>query len=190
MTAEQQQHQEDYLIAKRKYENAFAEKRCAENEINKILNRRQQIINEINEFTAERKRNNDSLSEIQRSSAQNGDFDVSIKDAEAKLEAASSGFLAIGESSVGTPQRLTEVFDERNRTSKSSIASAFEQMKTIGSSIQRKIDDLSRQISQLEQEMEDGKSRECYLNNVIAEKNHIMNNASIEMAYHKKHMIN
>lgn len=188
MTAEQQQHQEDYLIAKRKYENAFAEKRCAENEINKILNRRQQIINEINEFTAERKRNSDSLSEIQRSSAQNGDFDASVKDAEAKLEAASSGFLAIGESSVGTPQRLTEVFDERNRNSKSSITSAFEQMKKIGSSIQRKVDDLSRQISQLEQEMEDGKSRERYLNNVIAEQNHIMNNASIEMAYHKKHL--
>ena len=120
--------------------------------------------------------------------AQNGDFDASVKDTETKLEAASSGFLAIGESSVGTPQRLTEVFDERNRTSKSSIASAFEQMKTIGSSIQRKIDDLSRQISQLEQEMEDGKNRERYLNNVIAEQNHIMNNASLEMAYHKKYL--
>ena len=188
MTPEQQKHQEDYFIAKRRYENAFAEKRRAENEINNILNRRQQLINMINELTAERNRNTDSLSEIQRSSAQNGDFDASVKDTETKLEAASSGFSAIGESSVGTPQRLTEVFDERNRTSKSSIASAFEQMKTIGSSIQRKIDDLSRQISQLEQEMEDGKNRERYLNNVIAEQNHIMNNASIEMAYHKKYL--
>lgn len=188
MTPEQQKHQEDYFIAKRRYENAFAEKRRAENEINNILNRRQQIINLINELTAERNRNTDSLSEIQRSSAQNGDFDASVKDTETKLEAASSGFSAIGESSVGTPQRLTEVFDERNRKSKSSIASAFEQMKGIGSSIQRKIDNLNHQISQLEQEMEDGKNRERYLNNVIAEQNHIMNNASIEMAYHKNHI--
>lgn len=89
---------------------------------------------------------------------------------------------------MGTPQRLTEVFDERNRKSKSSIASAFEQMKGIGSSIQRKIDNLNHQISQLEQEMEHGKNRERYLNNVIAEQNHIMNNASIEMAYHKNHI--
>lgn len=188
MTPEQQKHQEEYLISKRRYENAFAEKRRAENEINSILNRRQQIINMVNELTAERNRNNDSLSEIQKSSAQNGDFDASVKDTEAKLEIASSGFLAIGESSVGIPQRLTEVFDERNRSSKSSIANAFEQMKSIGNAIQRKIDDLSRQISQLEQEMEDGKNRERYLNNVIAEQNHIMNNASIEMAYHKKYM--
>lgn len=84
--------------------------------------------NMINDLTAERNRNTDSLSEIQRSSAQNGDFDARVKDTETKLEADSSGFLAIGESSVGTPQRLTEVFDERNRTSKSSIASAFEQI--------------------------------------------------------------
>lgn len=168
MPTVQQQHQEEYLIAKRRYENAFAEKRRAENEINNILNRRQQIVSAINELVSDRARNFDSLSEIQRSSAQNSDFDASVKDTETKLEAASSGFLAIGESSVGTPQRLTEVFDERNRTSKSSIASAFEQMKNIGGSIQRKIDDLSHQISQLEQEMEDGKNRERYLNNVIA----------------------
>lgn len=190
MTPEHQKHQEDYMKAKKKYENAFIEKRRAENEINNILNRRQKIINMINELTAERNRNTDSLSEIQRSSAQNGDFDASVKDTETKLEAASSGFLAIGESSVGTPQRLTEVFDERNRKSKSSIASAFEQMKNIGSSIQRKIDDLNRQISQLEREMEEGKNRERYFNSVIAEQERIMNNASIEMTYHKKHMNN
>ena len=59
MTPEQQKHQEDYFIAKRKYENAFAEKRRAENEVNSILNRRQQIINEINELVSERKRNSD-----------------------------------------------------------------------------------------------------------------------------------
>lgn len=188
MTPEQQKHQEDYLIAKRKYENAFTEKRRAENEVNSILNRRQQIVNTINELVSERNRNSDSLSEIQRSSSQNGDFDASVRDTESKLEAASLGFLAIGESSVGTPQKLTDVFDEKNRKSKSSITSAFEQMKNIGNSIQRKIDDLNRQITQLEREMEDGKNREQYLNNVVAEQNHIMNNASIEMAYHKKHM--
>ena len=43
MTPEQQQHQEDYMIAKRRYENAFSEKRRAENELNNILNRRQRI---------------------------------------------------------------------------------------------------------------------------------------------------
>lgn len=64
MTPEQQQHQEDYTIAKRRYENAFSEKRRAENELNNILNRRQQVIGAINELTAERKRNDESLSEI------------------------------------------------------------------------------------------------------------------------------
>lgn len=188
MTQEQRKHQEDYMIAKRRYENAFAEKRHAENEVSNILNRRQQIINLINELVAERNRNCDSLSEIQRSSAQNNDLDSSVKDTESKLEAASIGFSAIGESSVGSPQKLTEVFGERNRHSKSSIASAFAQMKNIGNSVQRKIDELNRQISQLEREMEDGKSSERYWNNVIIEQNRIMNNASVEMAYHKRYL--
>lgn len=188
MTPEQQQHQEDYMIAKRRYENAFSEKRRAENELNNILNRRQQVIGAINELTAERNRNNYSLSEIQRSYAQNNDFDASVKDTETKLEAASIGFSAIGESSVGTPQKLTEVFDEKNRTSKTSITSAFSQIKNIEGSIQRKIDELNRQIAQLERELEDGQNRERYLNSVISEQNHIMNNASIEMAYHKRYL--
>lgn len=113
MTPEQQQHQEDYMIAKRRYENAFSEKRRAENELNNILNRRQQVIGAINELTAERKRNDESLSEIQSSYAKNSDFDASVKDTETKLEVASIGFSAIGESSVGTPQKLTEIFDEK-----------------------------------------------------------------------------
>ena len=188
MTPEQLQHQEDYYIARRKYENAFSEKRHAENEINSILNRRQQIINSINELSAERKRNTDSHTEIQKSYAKNGELDASIRDTEAKLEAGAIGFSGIGESTVGTLQNLTEVFDARNRASKASITSAFNQLKNTEGMIQRKIDDLSRQITQLEKELEDGQNRERYLNGVISEQNHIMNNASIEMAYHKMQM--
>lgn len=106
MTPEQQQHQEDYTIAKRRYENAFSEKRRAENELNNILNRRQQVIGAINELTAERKRNDESLSEIQSSYAKNSDFDASVKDTETKLEVASIGFSAIGESSVELHRNL------------------------------------------------------------------------------------
>ncbi len=188
MTPEQQQHQEDYMIAKRRYENAFSEKRRAENELNNILNRRQQVIGAINELTAERKRNDESLSEIQSSYAKNSDFDASVKDAETKLEVASIGFSAIGESSVGTPQKLTEIFDEKNRSSKACITSAFSQIKSIEGSIQRKIDELNRQVEQLDRELEDDKNRERYLNNVILEQDRIMNNASIEMAYHKRYI--
>ena len=189
MSTEQQKHQEEYLIAKKRYENAFSEKRQAENEINTILNRRQHIIGLINELAAERKRNSESLFEIQKTYAQDSDFTDSIKDTDSKLEEASSAFLAIGASSVGSPQNLTEVFDERNRGSKLSIATAFEQMKKVGGLIQQKIEDIGRQISQYEQELEDDKDRERCLHNVIIEQDHIMNNALIEMAYHKNHMV-
>lgn len=188
MTPEQQRHQEEYLIAKKKYENAFIEKRRAENEINDILNRRQPIINAINDMVAERNRNSDSLSQLQNTSSQNNDLEDSVRDTDAKLETASQGFLAIGESSVGNLQNLTIVFDERNRKSKSSIKSAFDQIKNAVSLLKIKIDDLNRRIDQLEGELEDGQNRERNLNGVIFDQNRIMNNASIEMAYHKKYL--
>lgn len=186
MTPEQQKHQDDYYAARRRYENAYNDKRCAENEINSILNRRNQIVNEINSLVAERNLNEASLEDVQRSFAHNSDFEACVRDVDARLETASSAFIAIGESSVGTPQRLTDVFDERNRHSKTSITNAFEQMKQITISLRDKIEQLNNKINQLEHEMEDGRRREAYLNNVVNENNHIMNNASIEMAYHKK----
>ena len=119
------------------------------------MNRRQLIINSINELSAERKRNSDSHDQILKSYAKNGELDASVRDTEAKLEAGTIGFSGIGESTVGTPQNLTEVFDARNRVSKASITSAFSQLKNTEGMIQRKIDDLSRQITQLEKEFED-----------------------------------
>ena len=104
------------------------------------MNRRQLIINSINELSAERKRNSDSHDQILKSYAKNGELDASVRDTEAKLEAGTIGFSGIGESTVGTPQNLTEVFDARNRVSKASITSAFSQLKNTEGMIQRKIE--------------------------------------------------
>lgn len=188
MTPEQRRHEEDYQSAKRKYEDAFAEKRRAENEISEILNRRKQIIAKVNELVAEKNLNTDSLTQLNNSSAKNSEFDEHIKDTEVKLESASTGFCAIGESSVATVKKLTDVFDEKNRHSKSSITGAFEQIKNIGKTIEQKISTLSGQITQLNNEREEGERRERYLYGVISDQDHRMNDASIEMAYHKRHM--
>ena len=85
-------------------------------------------------------------------------------------------------------KKLTDVFDEKNRHSKSSITGAFEQIKNIGKTIEQKISTLSGQITQLNNEREEGERRERYLYGVISDQDHRMNDASIEMAYHKRHM--
>ena len=188
MTAEQQHHQDEYYAAKRRYENAYSDKRHAENQVSAIINRRNQIISQINAKVAERNRYSDSLSRLQDSSAKNGDFDTSVRDTELKLEAASEGFSAIGESSLCKPKKLTEVFSDKNSLSKSSISNAFTKIKTISNNIQNKIAELNGQISALEREMEDGKNSERYWNGVISDKNRAMNSASWDMAYHKKYM--
>lgn len=188
MTPEQIKHQEEYYRAKRNYENASIEKRRAENEIIRIRNRRTQIINKVNGLNSEKRRNETSLAEINKTSARNNDIDVGIKDGESKLSTAAAGFLAIGESSVGNPQNLVDVFDDKNRISKAAINGAFEQMKRAATSISRKIEELISAIRRLETEMEEGKRREHSLSYVASQQQRIMNNASIEMAYHKRHM--
>jgi len=185
MTLEQKKHQEEYYKAKNRYENATYEKRRAKNEIIDIRNRKPQLINKINQLNAEKKCNLTSLEEISKSVKTNGSFEQSIKDTETKLETASNGFLAIGESSLGKPQNLTTVFDGVNRSSKNNISSAFVRTQAL---INNKINDINSQIKNLQTELENKKNRERSLQCIVSEKQRTMNNAAVEMAYHKKHM--
>lgn len=82
ITLEQKKHQKEYFKAKNRYENAAYEKRRAENGIIDIRNREPQVINKINELSAERKCNLTSLEEISKSVKTNGSFDQSISDTE------------------------------------------------------------------------------------------------------------
>lgn len=189
MTPEQQRHQQEYYRAKRNYENAVMEKRRAENDIINIQSRRNQIINRINALTSERRRNENSLTEINKTSSKNNDVEMGIKDNESKLDAASAGLLGIGESSLGKPQNLSEVFSEKNTKTKKAILGAFDQLKETSKAISRKIGELNSAIRGLENEMEEGKRRERSLANYANEQQRIINNSSIEMAYHKKHMM-
>ena len=143
-------NQEEYYKAKNRYENATYEKRRAENEIIDIRNRKPQLINKINQLNAEKKCNLTSLEEISKSVKTNGSFEQSIKDTETKLETASNGFLAIGESSLGKPQNLTTVFDGVNRSSKNNISSAFVNLKRTQALINNKINDINSQIKNLQ----------------------------------------
>lgn len=188
MTLEQKKHQEEYYKAKNRYENAAYEKRRAENEIIDIRNRKPQLINKINQLNAEKKCNLSSLEEISKSVKTNGSFDQSIRDTETKLETASNGFLAIGESSLGKPQNLTTVFDGVNRSSKNNITNAFVTLKKTQALVNGKINDINSQIKNLQTELENKKSRERSLQCIVSEKQRTMNNAAVEMAYHKKHM--
>ena len=189
MTPEQQRHQQEYYRAKRNYENAVIEKRKSENDIIGIQSRRTQIINRINALVAERRRNESSLAEINRTSSKNNDVEAGIRDTESKLDEAAIGLLGIGESSLCRPQNLKDVFSEKNTRTKNAITGAFGQLRETGRAISRKIEELNAAIRGLENEMEEGKRRERSLANYANEQQRIINNSSIEMAYHKRHMM-
>lgn len=188
MTPEQRRHEEDYYAAKRRYEDACYEKRCAENEITDIQNRRWHLINEINDTEAEHKRFKESHDEIEKSIKNDDGISSGIRDAESKLTEASKGLLAIGTSSSASLKDLDTVFDEKNRSSKNSISSAFEALKKTRTDMSAHIEEVAGKIRQLKGELEDGKSRERYLSGRISDCIGTMNSAAIDMAYHKRHM--
>ena len=97
--------------------------------------------------------------------------------------------LGIGESSVCRPQNLSEVFGDSSRVSKNAIIGAFGKLRETTHAILRKIEELNSAIRGLENEMEDGRRRERSLSYYAAEQQRIINNSSIEMAYHKRHMM-
>lgn len=188
MTPEQRRHQDDYYAAKRRYEDACYEKRCAENEIADIQNRRYQLINEINDSESEHKRFVESHEEIVKSINNDDGISAGITDSAAKLTEASKGLLAIGSSTVGNLKDLDTVFDERNRSSKTSINSAFEALKRTRNDMDSHINEVAGKIRLLKDELENGKNRERSLSYRISECNSTMNSAAIDMAYHKRHM--
>ena len=186
MTAEEQKHYDEYISAKKIYENTAMDRRRAENERCEIYNRRHYLIDEINRLESERNKNIDSLEEITKSTDKNSDFEMGMTDSDSKLETAANSFCAIGSSSIGCPQNLTDVFDEKNRLSKKSISDVFESLRNIKNVLTDKIDQLSDDIHRYECEIEEGRARECHLDYSIDEMSRTMNNASMDMAYHKK----
>ena len=88
-------------------------KQRASNNIVDIQNRRRQIIDEINALESERRNYMESQEGLAKVSSNNSDITDCVSDVAQKLETASEGFLAIGETSESKPQNLSVVFSER-----------------------------------------------------------------------------
>ena len=129
MTQEQKMHQDEYDRAKRRYESAYMDKRNAENELAGIKTERRQILDKINQQKTERKRFSESSDEIAKTSQNDSDISEGIADSETKLEAAATGFCAIGSTTSSKPQNLTAVFEERDRSAKNTISTVFENLR-------------------------------------------------------------
>ena len=188
LTEEVRRGLETYYRAEERYEDAYAEKGRAENDIVRIQNRRRDIINEINQCNSDRRCHQRSLDKIKNAISKNNDIESSRKDAASKLETASSGFAAIGTCTTVTPKKLTDVFEEKNRSTNRMLEESFRQIKNASSSISKKIDNLDNRIRQLQNEKDEGQRRERQLREHINEQNRIIRNASFEMACNRKYL--
>ncbi len=174
-----------YNYWRRKYEEAYMLKQRASNNIIDIQNRRRQIINEINALESERRNYIESQQGLTRASSNNSDITDCVSDVAKKLETASEGFLAIGETSESKPQNLSVVFSERDSAQKSTISQLFEGLKNINSGVASKISELDEQIRRLQTESSDGQNEERRLIYYMDEQDRMMSTAEVQMAYYK-----
>ncbi len=84
---------------------------------------------------------------------------------------------------------METVFSERNTKSKSNIKKAFLEIKGAKKSLDGQIEELSRNIRKLEQEVETNKTKKRIYENNIANAKSMMSKMTVEMAYHKKQMM-
>ena len=175
-----------YNYWRKKYEEAYMLKQRASNNIVDLQNRRRQIIDEINALESERRNYVESQEGLAKASSNDSDITDCVSDVAKKLETASEGFLAIGETNESKPQNLSVVFSERDSAQKSTISQLFEGLKNINSGIANKISELDDQIKRLQVESDDGQSEERRLLYCMDEQDRMMNTAEVQMAYYSK----
>ena len=188
MTPEERFHEEEYYAAKNRYSSAAYSESAAEARISELRSRRSHLLNKISQMKAERKSYSSSLEEIGKGLSKNSDFESAMRDTQSKLDTASSAFLAIGQSSVGTLKNLNDVFGDTDKKTYSSVSGVFGNLKQNKAKIQGIIDSISGNISQFENELSEGKNEERRLQEVVREEKRKKNRALEDMAYHKRYM--
>lgn len=189
MTLEQRKHESEYLAAKKRYENAYIAKSKYKKDLYEIQNKKTQVINKINELRSERKRVKRVYEELSNVRGNDSDVNDGIVATQKHLSEASVHFKAIGTSSLGDQKNLSDIFADKEKKTKTSLNTAFGNIKKMEQAFENDILNLDIKIKKLECELYEFKSKMAKYTVLIEENSKTMKNAAIDMAYHKKRMM-
>ena len=181
MTPEQKKHEEEYFAAKKKYEMAYANKAKYSREKAGAETKRQQLINSINSKKSELKKVSQTYTDLTKTNGKDNEIESHIQKAAKHLSAAATQFKNIGKSSNGNQKDLEMVFSSKVAKSKKHISEAF-------SGIEKAKKNLSGRKTALNGELATVKTSITRYVTLIDEADTTMRTASVDMAYHKKHM--
>jgi chromosome segregation ATPase len=188
MTPEQKKHEEEYFAAKKKYEMAYANKAKYSREKAGAETKRQQLINSINSKKSELKKVSQTYTDLTKTNGKDNEIESHIQKAAKHLSAAATQFKNIGESSNGNQKDLEMVFSSKVAKSKKHISEAFSGIEKAKKNLSGRKTALNGEITKLNGELATVKTSITRYVTLIDEADTTMRTASVDMAYHKKHM--
>lgn len=189
MTREQQRHQEEYEIQKRKYEDAYSEKMMSIRQLEALRNNKQAVINQINSKNSESKQVSEAQEKLAETNNKDSAIISSVNIAGKNLGEVARQFKSIGTSSRGNQKDLEAVFESKNKSSNKNINGAIEKIKNAKKTLSDRNTVLTSEIKALNDNKDDIDRNITKYMQLIDEADSKMRSASISMAYHKKHMI-
>ena len=189
MTREQQRHQEEYEIQKRKYEDAYSEKMMSIRQLEALRNNKQAVINQINSKNSESKQVSEAQEKLAETNNKDSAIISSVNIAGKNLSEVARQFKSIGTSSRGNQKDLEAVFESKNKSSNKSINGAIEKIKNAKKTLSDRNTVLTSEIKALNDNKDDIDRNITKYMQLIDEADSKMRSASISMGYHKKHMI-
>ena len=188
MTPEQKKHEEEYFAAKKKYEMAYANKAKYSREKAGVETKRQQLINSINSKKSELKKVSETYKDLTKTNGKDNEIESHIQKAAKHLSAAATQFKNIGKSSNGNQKDLEMVFSSKVAKSKKHISEAFSGIEKAKTNLSGRKTALNGEITKLNGELANVKTSITRYVTLIDEADTTMRTASVDMAYHKKHM--
>ncbi len=189
MTQEQLKHKNEYEIEKRKYENAYSEKVSYSRKLASLQAEKQKVLGQINSKKADSKQVSIAQEKLSATNNKDSEINSSLTLASKNLSDAASQFKNIGTSSLGDQKDLEVVFENKNKSSSNNINSAMSEIAKAKTTLSNRMSTLIAEIKKLSNQRENIDSDIKKYTGLIDNADKRMSNASISMAYHKKHMM-
>ncbi|MEE1305830.1 MAG: hypothetical protein U0K68_11930 [Agathobacter sp.] len=188
MTPQQKKHQEEYDLAKRRYEKAYSQKKTCDRKVAELNSEKQTVIKQINNKAAKKKSVDAAATQMEKTNGKDSEINTIITISAKRLTEADSFFTKMGESSNGNVKSLENIFEEKNKTTDRNIKVAMKEISAAKKKFATESGNLKSEIAKLKTKSSNLDSDLRKYSGMSAQADADMRRASIDMAYHKSHM--
>jgi len=177
-----------YNNARNRYYNACSEINRCENRINELRNQRTQKINQINQLKTDIRNHEQALDGVTQIIRREESVNAKILDVNNKTSQAATNYIGMVTSSDAPSKNLSDVYNNETTTTRRTVNSIFENLKSRKSNLETKIADLKSRLRAAESDLQDIENRIRSTESDLQSWRRNKTNASIDMEYYRRRM--